>query len=491
MDDPAQSLARYACRARFEDLPAETVRTVVHALIDTIGAGLAGSASDFGRLVLQRAMHNGGRAESTVIACPIKLPRAEAAFTNAIMARALELDDVHEGSPRTALGHGGHVNVVVVPAVLAVADACDRPFGGRELITALAVGGDVMARIRLAGGDAGRLGWEGPTFGSFGVAAALANLLAFTPDEALSALSAAYAQCAGNIQSTSDGAWDVWLNAGTAARAGVIAVELAERGYKGTTAPLLGSSGLYPLYFRGEYHEEALLGELGKHFESGNVSIKPYATCKATHHALHTSAAILRRTGTSHRAVRKVVVTTSAYKMRMVALDQGGQPKAMPTSLAEAQFHLPFALAVCLIRGSALPIDLTTSLGDPRVLDLARRIVVRHDAVKDDLQRAVGYPPDDVAIEFDDGAVAHGCEEFVKGHPKDPFTAAEICKKFRRCIEVTGLPANERVVSEFLDQAICLPDASDVNSLLLSLARLASGCAIEMQASYPTGEGSK
>lgn len=473
MDDPALHLARHAVSARFEDIPTQTVRTIVHSLIDTAGAVVAGTTSALGRLVLRRAVDNGGAAQSTLVGGVSRVPQAEAAFANAVMGRALELDDVHEGSPRVGRGHGGHVSVVIVPAVLAALEACGRAVSGRELIVAVAVGGDVMARIRLAAGNAGRLGWEGPTFGPIGVAVALANVLRFTQDQAMAALSAAYAQCAGNIQSTSDGGWDVWLNAGTAARAGVLAAELASAGFKGTAAPLLGSSGLYPLYFRGEYHEDALLGELGTYFESGNVSLKPYATCKATHHALHTATEILRRSGRSHAAVRGIVVGSSEYKMRMVALDPQNRPKTAPSTLGEAQFHLPFAMAACLVRGSALPHDLETSLRDRDVHELAARIRVECLPAKDELQRAVGYPPDDVEVHFDDGSVERGCEEYVKGHPLNPMDAAEVCEKFRRCVRAPGAGQGPAQVDEFLKYALALdrqPDARLLPPLVQAIA---------------------
>src|SRR5690242_10781790 len=264
--DPTARLVDYIEATRYEHLPAHVVDAVKKSFLDTIGAGIAGRSTEIGRIVTEMARENGGKPEAVLWTHGDKVPAAEAAFANAVMARCRELDDVHEGSPRVGLGHGGHVNVMLVPSACATVESLSGPTSGKDLIAALAVGGDLIPRLRMAAGNAGRLGWEGPTLAPFGVAATVAKLRGFDRTTTASALGTAYAHCAGNILSTSDGTWDVWLNAGIAARSGMISAELARRGHKGARSPLLGSSGLYPLYFRGEYHAEALLSALGKEF---------------------------------------------------------------------------------------------------------------------------------------------------------------------------------------------------------------------------------
>jgi len=90
--DPILTLVDHARRVRYEDLPSHVVETVKQAIIDTVGAGLAGSSAELGRIVAAMARENGGG-----------IPAREAAFVHAIMARCRELDDVHEGSPRVGL----------------------------------------------------------------------------------------------------------------------------------------------------------------------------------------------------------------------------------------------------------------------------------------------------------------------------------------------------------------------------------------------------
>ena len=90
------------------------IATIKKSLLDTIGAGIAGRSTEIGRIVSDMARENGGREEATLWTQGDRVPAAEAAFANAVMARCREPDDVHEGSPRVGMGHGGHVNVMLV-----------------------------------------------------------------------------------------------------------------------------------------------------------------------------------------------------------------------------------------------------------------------------------------------------------------------------------------------------------------------------------------
>ncbi|HUB11358.1 MAG TPA: MmgE/PrpD family protein [Acetobacteraceae bacterium] len=439
--DPIVALVNHALGVRYEDLPSHVVAAVKKAIIDTLGAGIAGSSAQPGRIVAAMAREHGGRHDSTLWVYGDRLPASEAAFANAIMARCRELDDVHEGSPRIGRGHGGHVNVAIVPAALAVLERLPWPVGGRELIAAIAVGGDILVRLRLAAGDAGRVGWEGPTVAPFGVAATVGRLHHLEQDTLLNAMGAAYAHCSGNVLSTSDGTWDVWLNAGMGARAGVVAVDLARRGHQGARAPLLGAAGLYPLYFRGEYHADALLSGLGTDFESGAVSIKPYASCKATHHAIHTTLALMRRHHIEHRAIARIVVHTSDYNMQLAGLNEHGEPKYAPRTINEAQFSIPFTMALAMMQGAVLPDTLSdAALADAETLDLSRRITLTVTDAKNELAKREGYPPVDIDIHLIDGTVRSGCELYVKGHPRNPMTVEEVMEKFMRCAELAAMP---------------------------------------------------
>ena len=469
--DPIEQLIACVQRTAYEDLPAPVVDAVKKAIIDTAGAALAGSSAQMGKLVSDMVRERGGRPDSTLWCNGARVPASEAAFANAIMGRCRELDDVHEGSSRVSIGHGGHINVMIVPSALAAVEDRPQPVDGKRLITAIALGGDLIARLRMAAGTAGRVGWEGPTLAPFGVVATVGKLLQFDAQLMANAMGAAYAHCSGNILSTSDGTWDVWLNAGMGPRAGLTAIELAARGHQGATAPLLGASGLYPLYFRGEYHEEALLSALGTDFESGRVSIKPYPSCKGTHHAIHTTLTLMQRHRIQPTDIQRIVLRTSQYSMRLVALDSNGAPKPAPRTLNEAQFSLAFTVAIAAAKGAVFAELLDDSiLADPAVLRMFNNISVQSSDAKDALQQVEGYPPADVDIHTLDGQVYCGCELNVPGHPQNPMSFDAVLGKFWQCAPLSIKPASREKLEQFLSDVEHLEEMDDVRHLASLLA---------------------
>jgi len=280
-------------------------------------------------------------------------------------------------------------------------------------------------------------------------------------------MGAAYAHCAGNILSTSDGTWDVWLNAGMGARAGLTAAELAERGHRGATSPLVGGSGLYPLYFRGEYHEEALLSHLGLDFESGYVSIKPYPSCKCTHHAIYTTLALMQRHHLRSEDIERIVVRTCHYNMRLVVVDDHGVPKSAPRTINEAQFSMPFTIALAAVKGAVFTDVLAeNALDDPDVLRMFDKISISATAEKDALQQVEGYPPDDVEIHTIDGRVYQGCEHDVTGHPRNPMTFDDVVEKFWTCVALSGKSLSHEKLDTFVRHVKTLEQVADTRRLV-------------------------
>ena len=468
--DPIDELIRYTRRTTYEDLPRQVVEVVKKGIVDTVGSAIAGSSAPLGKIVAEMTRQYEGKGHSSLLVYGDKVPAPEAAFANAVMARCRELDDVHEGTQRLGTGHGGHVSVMIVPAVLAALESMPTPVSGKQLITAITVGGDLVVRIRVAAGEAGRIGWEAPTVSPFGVAASVAKLLNLSEEQTANAMGAAYAHCSGNVLSTSDGTWDVWLNPGIGARGGMVAVDLARRGHVGAKSPLLGGAGLYPLYFRNEYHKDSLLSELGKEFEIGNVSIKPYSSCKCTHHAIYTTLELLKKHKIRSEQIDRIAVRTCTYNMWLVVLDEKGEHKYTPRNLSEAQFSMPFTMATAIIRGTVFPDVLNEeTLKDPAILALCRKIAVEATPEKDEIMKKVGYPPDDVDIYTTDGNLYTGCEPFVKGHPQNPMSFEEVVEKFQRCSKLSVKPLREEKLNEFLTWVERLEKLDDVRSIIQNL----------------------
>jgi 2-methylcitrate dehydratase PrpD len=214
---------------RYEDLPQDVVEWARQTLLDWFGVTLAGSREELARILRDEAAEQGGRPVATVIGGGFKTGTQQAALVNGATAHALDYDDAHF----LATVHSG---VVTISGMLALAE--ERGASGRDFITALAAGFEAIAATAAFVGDKHyRLGFHSTgTIGSFGSAAACANLMRLGAATTATAFGLAAAQAAG-IRSMF-GTMTKPFHAGKAAQNGLIAANLAARGFTSNSQAL-------------------------------------------------------------------------------------------------------------------------------------------------------------------------------------------------------------------------------------------------------------
>ena len=137
----------------------------------------------------------GGRQEATILVHGDRIPAHDAAFVNAVMARALDFCD--------AMAPGAHIGAATVSASLAAAELAGAVEGG-PFLTALAIGAEVASRLNLS--EEAYDGFD-PTgiCVIFGVAAASARILQLSKQETWNALALSFNRCGGSFQSNIHG----------------------------------------------------------------------------------------------------------------------------------------------------------------------------------------------------------------------------------------------------------------------------------------------
>jgi 2-methylcitrate dehydratase PrpD len=121
-------------------LDRDTLTSLKEALADIIACIIAGRNTRAAEISKEFAVSQWGMENSSLFLFPERLTPAGAAFVNATMANALDLDDGH----RLTKGHPG---AVIFPAVLAVAE--DNNISGEEFLTALLIGYEVGIRAGI------------------------------------------------------------------------------------------------------------------------------------------------------------------------------------------------------------------------------------------------------------------------------------------------------------------------------------------------------
>jgi 2-methylcitrate dehydratase PrpD len=414
---PTREIANWIAHLRHADLPLRTREVVRCAILDTLGCGVYGYVTPWANMLLAWARDGGGKAEATVWGdgSP-SLRAADAALVNGTSAHAFELDDYHNAKL--------HPGAVVVPAAIAMAEKLGA--SGEQLVTAIAAGYETMIRSSLAlNPSAARLrGWHlTGVCGPFGAAAACASLLKLDAERTAWALGLAGTQGAGTWAFNADGAMSKRLHAGKAAHSGVLAAELAARGFTGPAQIYEFEDGGVLRAFSDASDVAPLTRDLGSVWHLDSTSIKPYSCCGSAHAYIDAALQLRRKLGAPWDAARKVRVGLS----RVVDVQCGFD--YFPSSALNAQMNLRYIIATALADGQVLPPQFDErKIADPALITLARSLELTPDPELDKLYPAhfAGW----VAAEHNGQWVRADILD-PSGSPAAPINAKGITEKFR------------------------------------------------------------
>ncbi|MFH1087314.1 MAG: MmgE/PrpD family protein, partial [Chloroflexota bacterium] len=325
------------------------------------------------------------------------------------------------------------------------------------------IGSDLHCRMRMAMKSYG--GWTSVTFAPFGVVAAGGKLMGFDEQHMLHGMGIAYAQCSGNQQANVDGALTVRLQQGLGAKAGMLALALAERGITGATNVLQGKYGFYPLYTKAEGDMALLTDGLGRRFEVENISVKAYPCCAYTHEPIEGTLQLMKENCLEADDVAEIVVRANSKAYNLCVYSEEGDTKYVPRNTVDAQFSIPYTVAAAAVRGSVGLGDFSEeAISDAAVLRLARRVKVEVDPELDRIPGSV--VPNVIEVRMGDGGKYSRRVEFAKGHPGNPMTMSECADKFRECARFAVRRLPDRNIERVIDMAGRLEETEDVTEIV-------------------------
>ena len=282
----------------------------------------------------------------------------DAAFGNGMLAHGLIQDDMHVPS-------GAHIGVVVIPALLALAQAED--LSGPALLHGIASGYDVMARVGAAArsGSTNRHFRPSGISGAYGATAGLIAALQLQEDVAVQALGFAANFAAGLNEWPWSGGQEIFVHAGAAARAALAAVDLARAGFTASEAILEGRDGLFAAYGAGPQAAEVFRRGLQEGRSILDVEHKPFPGCNFIQSPV--AAALKLRGGGDWTldAVEAITVRSFSAAQRYPGCDHSGPF----TAVVQAKMSLQYGVAAALVYG-CLNESAFTRMDDPAVLRL-------------------------------------------------------------------------------------------------------------------------
>lgn len=226
-------LAQWVAQTDNASISESAYQWAAHVTLDWLSVAIAGASESLVRKLATE--YGSAAAHPRAILCDAKRDGVlQAALINGAAGHALDFDDV-------AARMHGHPSVPVLPAALALAQV--REVSGRDFLRAVVVGHEVENRIGEALGQShyARGFHATGTIGTFGAAAAATSLLGLDTECSAHALGLAATQAAG--LKSMFGTMAKPLHAGKAAMNGVMAAQLAARGFTANTQAIEGFQG--------------------------------------------------------------------------------------------------------------------------------------------------------------------------------------------------------------------------------------------------------
>ncbi|MGW4587760.1 MmgE/PrpD family protein [Amycolatopsis thermoflava] len=417
-DTASARIARWASGLTLADIPAAARDTARDHLLDAVGTALAAVGTDFGDAVHTAATRLGAGAEAHVLGYGTALPAASAALANGTLMHGLDFDDTHIGAIYHASGPA-------LATALAIGEA--EGADGAEVLTAYVVGLEVGCRLAAAGaGEFHARGFH-PTgvVGAFAAACVAARLRGLGADVLASALGLCGSQASGILEI--HGSWLKRMHPGWAAHAGIVAVTMAEAGFRGPAAVFEGPKGLFASHL-GHVPADLGLDDLGKRWWTPEIALKPYPCCHFIHAFADAAFAVLDQLGADHIApedVDHIVCPASPGVIPQVV--KPAEVKIAPKTVYDALFSVQFVVATALVRRRVdLGVFYDEPLDDPAVLAMAAKVSCPPDPHSD-------YPthfPGEVELHLTDGRVLRHRVPASHGTPEWPLSSDEVRRKF-------------------------------------------------------------
>jgi 2-methylcitrate dehydratase PrpD len=441
--DGNELAAEFIANTRWDDLPEAVQHKVKMCLVDIVAAMVGGVLTPISEIAAAYAPVAWPGDDATILLHNSRARAAGAAFANACAANALDCDD---GGAFTR----GHQGAQVFPTALAVSEALG--LGGGAMLAAVVVGYEISHRFGRAWHHHQHPVYQADgSWGSVACAATAANLMGLDIEAVKHALGIAEYH-APNLPMERDLVAPAMVKHGHGwgAMTGIVAAELAERGFTGIPG-LLGFQ---------EYQDwVSTLGD--EYILLDGVDFKRYCSCGWSHHAL----AALQRLQREHRWSAGDIVSIRVEGHHWTAVLH----TAHPTTTEEAQFSVKWPVAAYLVDGEVGPHQVLESrLSDPSINALVDKIALVETEELNNLYRPAfegregGLSASRVVINLEDGRildsglVSDACRIAASGGEE------RLEEKFRW---LTGYVLSEKRIEGLLEMLWHFDDVEDVREL--------------------------
>jgi 2-methylcitrate dehydratase PrpD len=436
------------------------VQRAKEAIGDGLSVALAGALEPVSVQVRRALAEVEGPGNAEIWGTGQRAAPGAAAFANAVAAHALYWDDYTHPM-------FGHCTAVLLPVCSVLADQSEA--SGADIVAAYLAGYEVNGLLgTLLGPTHYERGWHPTsTIGIIGSSVAAARLLGLDPHQTWNAMGLAASAAAGfkgNFGSTAKP-----MHAGHAARAGIVAAQLARQGITANPNWLLGRAGY--LAVMGVEDPHAHTGALARDGRdqlviegSWGLVLKPYCCCGSGQPMIRAITEAVTHEAIDATDITEIEVHVDPAVTNLLVYERPGTPH-------QARYCLPYLAAIAAVDRAAGPDQFTaTSITRKTLLSMMSRVRHKSDLIS---------PPDaryraEVRIQTTRGTVEWAAD-VARGHPSAPMTDTARREKFEQGAGTALTSSGTQNLHDMLESLETIPHWSTVTSLISGSLRADGG----------------
>jgi len=431
-------------------MPAEAIKIAKHAIMDCLGCMLLGAVQPIGKIISEFVIEAEARSVASIVGQGKKTVPHLAALANGIMTHAEDYDDM-------SLAIYGHPSPPLLPAILALGE--QYKVSGKQVIEAYITGFEVGAGLgrALNPGHYNR-GWHATgTLGTMEAVAASAKLLKLDTNQTRMALGIAASEACGIRQNF--GTMTKPFHAGNAARSGVVAAQLAKKGFTADHNIIETPLGFGYLFQGDKAPDWERIAPLGESFEivsrtNLGIAFKPYPSCGETHACIDAVLDLLKKRPFSPVDVESIECVFSET-MNSVMLH------VAPKTGLEGKFSAEYCIARALLDGKVGLQDFT----DERVNQTEVRQIMQN--VKRQIDPDMNMLASTTNIKLKDGRQLSQHIEVSKGWPQNPLSREELVAKYKDCAKLVLSSGDIARSVELLENLEAVLDVTELMNILV------------------------
>lgn len=419
--------------ADFASLDDFTVSRIKTRVLDAVGVIAAGVHAPLCDELFDLLKSYGTTPQSAAFFRGERIDAPQAAMINSFCMRSYDFEAIEAENPGRK-SSAAHISGTTVPTALACAERAHA--SGRDFVTALALGDDIAARLGAASGFDVYGGWDNTnTINGLGATVIAGKLGKLDERQLNNALGLDLNMLGGSMDNINYKTLAFKLPMALASRNAIFSSDFAARGMTATHDAFGGKKGYFFLFCGDKQRPELLCQDLGKVFY-GDVVIKPWSACRATHPSID---AVMQIVG-AHDIDPEEVAHVTVHATPRTAQGFVGQPFEMGEDpQVSGAFSIIYTAAVAIAYRCVRPEYMNReAMEDPALQRLIGKIEIAPSLPSDEYQTA------EADIVMADGTAYHARCDVPKGDIyQSPMSEEEVLDKFYRNIEFSQTLSRE------------------------------------------------